>query len=405
MRRYATCIASALLLLSLMVVALSCGKASKTITRSQRAAPATRPSTSAAGTNTTGLPLALPPGFSMSIFADGLKAPRVLAFDGAGNLLVSAMGNGEVIALPDKDKNGVADSRVVVADGLNTPHGIAFDPSDSTRLYIAENDQLSVWSYNQSTMRATGKRKLVDLPSGGVHVTRTIMFLPPPNKDKLLISVGSSANVTNADDSTRAAIFIVNSDGSGYRPYAIGLRNSVFMAIHPSTEQVWATENGRDNLGDDVPPDEINIIKDGNNYGWPDFYGKNIQDTQFDLTTYPPGQNPVAGMTPSYIDMQAHSAPLGLAFITSARWPVAYANNLLVAFHGSWNRSVPTGDKIVRIKLDRQGAYQGIEDFITGWLQPDGTKLGRPVDILFERNGTAFITDDQKGVVYRLTPP
>jgi len=110
-------------------------------------------------------------------------------------------------------------------------------------------------------------------------------------------------------------------------------------------------------------------------------------------------------MTPSYIDLQAHSAPLGLAFITSARWPGAYANNLLVAFHGSWNRSVPTWDKIVRVKLDRQGGYQGIEDFITGWLRPDGTKLGRPVDILFDRNGTVLITDDKKGVVYRLTTP
>ncbi len=391
-----------ILFLVISLGAASCGKTGKS--PSSGTQPVSRPPASGGG-NTTGLPLTLPAGFSISTYADGLRTPRVLAWDGAGNLLVSAMGSGQVIALPDRDNNGVTDEKVVVADGLNTPHGIAFLPSDPTRLYIAENDQVSVWDYDQGTLKASNKRKIIDLPSGGVHVTRTIMFLPPPDQDKLLISVGSSANVTNADDSTRAAIFIANSDGSGYRTYTIGLRNSVFMAIHPVTKQVWATENGRDNLGDDLPPDEINIIKEGDDYGWPDFYGKNVQDTQFDPTVYPPGQNPVTGMTPSYIDLQAHSAPLGLAFVTAASWPADYKDNLLVAFHGSWNRSVPTGDKIVRIRLDQQGNFQGIEDFITGWQQPDGTRLGRPVGILFKQDGSAYISDDQGGVVYRLTPP
>lgn len=393
-----------LLLIGVTLGAASCGTGGKSASTRHGSSPATQPSAAATG-NTTGLPLTLPPGFSMSIFADGLQTPRVLAFDGAGNLLESDMGSGQVIALPDRDNNGVADRHVVVASGLNTPHGIAFLPSNPARLYIAEIDQVSVWDYDQAAMKASNKQKIIDLPASGEHVTRTIMFMPPPNQDKLLISVGSSANVTNADDSTRAAIFVANSDGSGYRPFATGLRNSVFMAVHPVTKQVWATENGRDNLGDNVPPDEINIIQDGHNYGWPDFYGKNIQDKQFDPITYPPGQNPVAGMTPSYIDLQAHSAPLGLAFVTAANWPADYKDNLLVSFHGSWNRTVPTGDKIVRIKLDRQGNYLGIEDFITGWLQPDGTKLGRPVGIAFDKNGTAFISDDQSGVVYRLTPP
>jgi glucose/arabinose dehydrogenase len=380
--------------------AASCGRSAKTSSTGSQ--PASKPPASGGG-NTTGLPLTVPAGFSISTFTDGLQTPRALAWDNAGNLLVSAMGGGQVIALPDRDKNGVADEKVVVADGLNTPHGIAFLPSDPTRLFIAENDQVSVWDYDQSALKASNKRKIIDLPSGGVHVTRTIMFLPPPDQDKLLIAVGSSANVTSADDSTRAAIFIANVDGSGYRPYAIGLRNSVFMAVHPVTGQVWATENGRDNLGDDIPPDEINIIKDGSNYGWPYYYGKNVLDTQF--VTDPAAAPPVAGMTPSYIDLQAHSAPLGLAFVTASSWPADYRDNLLVAFHGSWNRSVPTGDKVVRIKLDRQGGFQGIEDFITGWQQADGSRLGRPVGILFKQDGSAYVSDDQNGVVYRLTPP
>jgi glucose/arabinose dehydrogenase len=399
-RRTVSLLVLAVLLPVVVLGAASCGRSARTSSTGSQ--PASRLPASGGG-NTTGLPLTLPAGFSISSFADGLQTPRALAWDSAGNLLVSAMGGGQVIALPDRDKNGVADEKVVVAAGLNTPHGIAFLPSDPSKLYIAENDQVSVWDYDQGTLKASNKRKIIDLPSGGEHVTRTITFMPPPNQDKLLISVGSSANVTSADDSTRAAIFIANSDGSGYRPYAIGLRNSVFMAVHPVTGQVWATENGRDNLGDDIPPDEINIIKDGSNYGWPYYYGKNVLDTQF--VTDPAAAPPVAGMTPSYIDLQAHSAPLGLAFVTASSWPADYRDNLLVAFHGSWNRSVPTGDKVVRIRLDQQGNFQGIEDFITGWQQPEGSRLGRPVGILFKQDGSAYISDDQSGVVYRLIPP
>jgi glucose/arabinose dehydrogenase len=388
-----------------VLASASCGKSgggSKNTSSGQGTAPKVPASGSG---NTTGMPLTLPSGFSISIFADGLKAPRVLIWDSAGNLLVSDMGSGQVLALPDRDNNGVADEKVVVADGLNNPHGLAFLPSDATRLYIAETDQVAVYDYDRNTLKATGKRKIIDLPPDGEHITRTIMFMPPPNEDKLLISVGSSENVIDESDWRRAKILVANSDGSGLRTFASGLRNSVFMAVRPATKQVWATENGRDYLGDNLPPDEINIIEDGRDYGWPDFYGKNIHDTTFDKKTYPSGQDPAAGMTPSYIDLQAHSAPLGLAFIDSANWPADYKDDLLVCFHGSWNRSVPTGDKVVRVRLDRNGRYRGIDDFITGWLQADGTKLGRPVGILFKGDGSAYISDDQSGVIYRVTPP
>jgi len=391
-----------LLLFSIVLGGISCGKGGKTTSSTPK--PAVKPVASGGG-NTTGKPLMLPPGFSISIFADGLQTPRVLAWDGAGNLLVSDMGSGQVVALPDRDNNGAADEKVVVADGLNNPHGLALLPADPTRLYIAETDQVAVYNYDQNTLKATGKQKIIDLPPDGEHITRTIMFMPPPNQDKLLISVGSSANVVNESDWRRAKILVANSDGSGLRAFASGLRNSVFMAVHPITKQVWAIENGRDYLGDDLPPDEINIIEDGHDYGWPNFYGKNLHDTQFDSTTYPAGQDLAAGKTPSHIDLQAHSAPLGLAFIDSQSWPAEYKYNLLVSFHGSWNRTVPTGDKVVRIRLDRKGNYQGIEDFITGWLQPDGSKLGRPVGILFKQDGSSYISDDQSGVIYRVTPP
>jgi glucose/arabinose dehydrogenase len=387
------------LVVVMIAVCSSCG--SKSTTGRKATAPSSSPLSAAPAQNSTGLPLAIPDGFSMSIFADGLSEPRVMVFDSAGTMLVSTPGSGQVVALPDKDGNGVADRQVVVAGGLSHPHGLAFQPSDPGRLYIAETDAVATYDYNASTMRATNRQKIIDLPPDGEHVTRTIIFAPPPNAGMLLISVGSSQNVGFEADARRARILIAGADGSGLRTFASGLRNSVFMAVHPVTGQVWANDMGRDNLGDDLPPDELNIIKDGGDYGWPTFYGKNVPDTQFDPASASPGA--AAGKTPSYVDYQAHSAPLGLAFVTSDLWPPDYRYNAIVAFHGSWNRSVPTGYKLVRVMLDKQGNYLGMKDFITGWLQPGGA-LGRPAGVVIRDDGVTFVTDDRTGAVYRLAP-
>jgi glucose/arabinose dehydrogenase len=159
---------------------------------------------------------------------------------------------------------------------------------------------------------------------------------------------------------------------------------------------------GRDNLGDDTPPDEINIIEQGKNYGWPIFYGQNIHDTNFDKNVYI--QDPCNDKIKPHIEFPAHSAPLGFAFVTSSNWPADYKNNIIVAFHGSWNRSVPTGYKLARVKLDSKGNYIGIEDFISGWLAKDGkTSLGRPVDVFFAKDGSLFVTDDKIGALYKIT--
>lgn len=168
---------------------------------------------------------------------------------------------------------------------------------------------------------------------------------------------------------------------------------------------------GRDNLGDDLPPDEINIIERPSagsgqssipNFGWPICYGKNIHDTNFDKNTYirNPCMEPFE--TPSFIDLPAHSAPLGLAFVPEEGWPEEWWYNILVAYHGSWNRSTPTGYKIARLKMNAKGQYLGAEDFISGWLTKDGKKTGRPVDIKVLSGGTAYISDDHAGVIYRL---
>lgn len=359
--------------------------------------------------NETEFPLKLPAGFSaqsgpssgwkISIFAKGLGNPRVMTYDPAGNIVVSIPSQGKVVALPDKNNDGIADEVVTVIDGLNYPHGLATRCTEKCEFFIAETDKVAVYDYDAENLKAFNKRKIIDLPSGGNHITRTILFMPDPNDHKLLTSVGSTCNVCEEKNWQRAKILISNADGGDLKTFASGLRNSVFMTIHPVTGKIWATEMGRDLLGDDLPPDEINVIEDGKEYGWPYFYGKDVRDAAFEPDVMFE-QNP--DRLSSHIDIPAHSSPLGLAFIPEEGWPQEYWHNLLVAYHGSWNRNVPTGYKIVRYKLDAQGNYLGEEDFITGWLTPEGV-LGRPVDILVQPGGIIYVSDDKAGVIYRIT--
>ena len=210
--------------------------------------------------------------------------------------------------------------------------------------------------------------------------------------------MGSSCDVCEEKDPRYASILAVDADGGELTTFASGLRNPVFMAVHPLSKHVWATEMGRDYLGDDLPPDEINIILKGGHYGWPCCYGKRVHDDNFDPTGT---HREFCGETiPAFIDIPAHSAPLGLAFFPK-EWPEEFRHDLLVAYHGSWNRTEPTGYKVVRHRLDSAGNPVDAEDFITGWLTPAGA-LGRPVDILISPDGVIYISDDHAGVVYRV---
>ncbi len=343
-------------------------------------------------------PLKLPPGFTISIFARNLPGARVLALDPGGHLLLSLTSQGKVVALPDANGDGVADAVVTVLDGLNKPHGLAFGPEKHPRLFVAETGRVTAYDYDPAQLKATGEQKIADLPPGGRHFTRSLVFLPSPRDRRLLISVGSSCNACEEKDWRYAKILAVAPDDGELATFASGLRNSVFMAVHPLSKHVWATEMGRDYLGDNLPPDEINLILEGRDYGWPYCYGKRVHDDTFD----PSGAHRefCKETIPSFIDLPAHSAPLGLAFFPAA-WPQEFRYNLLVAYHGSWNRSEPTGYKVVRFKLDSAGNPVDVEDFITGWLTPSGA-LGRPVDILITDDGVIYISDDKAGVVYRV---
>jgi glucose/arabinose dehydrogenase len=346
--------------------------------------------------------LKAPPGFKISVFAREVDGARMMVFTPGGVLLASESGEGEVVALPDSTHTGKAERVVPVLRGLNEPHGLAFYQG---KLYVAENDKVGRYDWDEANLRATNPVKLADLPTGGGHSTRTILFLD----GKMYVSAGSSCNVCIEKDPRRATVMEFNPDGSGMKILAKGLRNAVGLAVNPKTDTVWVTVNGRDWLGDDLPPETIyDLGKDGGDGGWPYCYGDRVPDSNFTKAGSGTGADRCQNVLEPKVQMQAHSAPLGLAFYEGTQFPAEYQNNIFVAFHGSWNRSIPTGYKVVRVKLDGKGQpVGGAQDFITGWLAPGETKkgrwMGRPVGIVFGSDGSMYLSDDAQGYIYRVT--
>ncbi len=344
----------------------------------------------------------LPQGFQIDIYADNLDGSTV-SYPGPNPgprmmllkddiLYVSVPNRGKVVALPDRNNDKKADETITFIDGLNNPHGIDFY---NGWFYIAEENRVIRVKDDNGDLKADNGtlEVLIDnLPTGG-HFTRTVKLY----NNSLYLSIGSSCNVCYEQDERRAAINICTPEGKDCRIFAKGLRNAVGFVFHPITGRMYATDNGRDMLGDDAPPDEINLIEDGKNYGWPICYGKNIHDTDFDKNVYVRNPCMEPFEMPSLIDLQAHSAPLGLAFYYGDNFPQEYRGNLFVAYHGSWNRRVPTGYKIVRIDINNST----VTDFATGWLQ-GGNVLGRPVDIIVANDGSLFVSDDNAGKIYRI---
>jgi len=336
--------------------------------------------------------LTVPPGFAIDVFADRVGSVRFMAVDPAGTLLVSEPSRGRVLALPDRNGDGKADAVHTVVEGLDQPHGLAFRDG---ALYIAETGRVQRFRYDPAAMKAAKPAVVVQsLPAGGGHWTRTVVFGPAGH---MYVSVGSSCNVCRESDRRRAVILRYNADGSGERIFAWGLRNAVGLAVQPGTGVLWATVNERDWRGDDVPPDYVTEVKEGTFHGWPDCMvvgGKAMPDDRFAKGAR------CDRVTPPTVEIQAHSAPIGLVFYTGTQFPAEYRDSLFVAYRGSWNRSVPTGYKVVRIRF-RDGRPAGVEDFATGWL--DGaSSWGRPVDLIVGRDGALYLSDQGAGRIYRI---
>lgn len=356
-------------------------------------------------------PLSAPEGFTAYIYARDVKGARVMLRDPKGTMLVSETAEGKVVALPDLDSDGKADRTQIVLDGLREPHGLyvrcpdtgnASADQDGCMLYVAETGSLKAYAYDADTLSAANPKEIATFPTGDGHYTRTLT--PHPDGKHLLVAVGSSCNVCNETNPMRATIQSLDLATNAMTTFATGLRNSVFQAIDPVTGEVWATDNGRDVIGDDIPPDELNIVREGKDYGWPLCYGQNIHDTDFDTKQYI--RDPCADSVPAHKDLQAHSAALGIGFIPEEGWPADMANDVLVAYHGSWNRSIPTGYKVVRFDLDdRRNVMGGPFDFLSGFLEMGQTvdqAIGRPVGILAEPGGVVYVSDDRAGAIYRV---
>jgi glucose/arabinose dehydrogenase len=218
----------------------------------------------------------------------------------------------------------------------------------------------------------------------------------------MYVTIGSTCNICAERSSDRAAVMRFNEDGTNGRVFSSGLRNAVGIAVNPMTNQIWVTQNERDNIEPDhenLPPEEINILQDGGDYGWPYCYGNKIPSPDKDF--HEPAR--CERTIPPALEMQAHSAPLGITFLDRATmFPADWRGDALVAFHGSWNRAMPTGAKVVRIRV-HDGKPVSYEDFITGWQGPNGRRWGRPVDVMVYTDGSLLISDDAAGSIYRVT--
>lgn len=364
-------------------------------------AAASSSATSFASTTPTsspaGEPFTVPPGFTLSLLSNDVPGARVIVQDELGNLWISQTKYGKITQL--ELVQGQVVGRKEVLTGLRNPHGLAFDPHDPRELYLATEEAL----YRYPVYAAQAHlEKVIDFPVGGRHTTRTLLF---GADGYLYISIGSTCDVCFEKDSRLGTIsrLDVHAKKPVLTVFATGLRNAVFLTENPFDHTIWATEMGRDNLGNGLPPDEINVIQNGKNYGWPRCFGKNIHDIDFDQTAFDPCQETYA--EPAFIDLPAYSAPLGLAFVpTSTAWPEDWSGSLLVALHGSWNSTVPVGYKIVRLRIDAEGRYYGSEDVITGWFTKK-TTYGRPVALTLDQdNEKIYISDDAAGAIYIFQP-
>ncbi|HEY3417795.1 MAG TPA: PQQ-dependent sugar dehydrogenase [Armatimonadota bacterium] len=343
--------------------------------------------------------LHLPAGFHIGVYATGVTDARVIVLGPGSTVYVSQPDLGQVTALWDRNGDGRAEARHVVASGLGGVHGLTVQ---GNKLYMAAPTRVSVAEVRSDGTLGSPRAFINNLPTGGRHPNRTLAFGP----DGLLyVSVGSSTNDGPESNPEHAAILQFHADGSGRRIFARGLRNTMAFDWHPVTRQMWGMDQGADYRGPNDPPEELNHLMDGQHYGWPWCYGKGQVDEM--TAGHPPGMTKAqfcATTEPAVLEYQAHSSPIQLHFYTGGLFPAEYRNDAFLTFHGSWNRSPAVGYKVVRIRFSAHGQPTGFEDFLTGFLTNNGAaQFGRPAGLAVARDGSLLIGDDDNRMIYRVT--
>lgn len=350
---------------------------------------------------------AVPAGFTVGELASDLKKPRVVQVAPNGDVFVVESEAGRVQLLRDNDGDGKAESREVYADGLKRPFGLAFYPSGEapTHVYIANTDGVVRYPYKPGDSKAAGPAESIvtNIPSGneavggGGHWTRDIVF--SKDNQRMFVSVGSRSNVDDGEEENRrACILAFTPDGKNEKLYASGIRNPVGLAIDPVTGTLWTSVNERDELGDNLVPDYVTHVQEGGFYGWPWYYIGPHQDPR-----HQGKRDDLKGkvIIPDVL-LQSHSASLDLAFYTGQSFPAEYRGHIFAAEHGSWNRSRRTGYKVVHIPIKDGKAEGHYEDFLVGFVTPDGDVWGRPVGVAVAKDGALLVSDDQSGTVWRV---
>ncbi len=343
--------------------------------------------------------LYVPEGFEISIYADNLDSPRQLTETADGFIIVGSKNGDKIFALNDANNDGVAEQKILLANGLQNPTGVSFYKGD---LYFSEIDK--VWiiedidSWLSSDQENLPERSIFmdDLPSETWHGFKYLDFGPDGN---LYIPVGVPCNIClepQTKDKRFAAIHKYQ-DGK-LITVADGVRNSVGFDWHPVTKKLYFSDNGRDWLGDDSPSCELNVVdKEGSFYGYPYKHAKNVIDPEFGKLI----PNLDKQLIDPIAELGPHVAPLGIAFYDNLKFPEKYRNSLFIALHGSWNRSKKSGYKVIFVKLDEDGNYISMEDFISGWLN-DQSAWGRPVSPFIMSDGSMLVSDDKYNVIYKV---
>lgn len=351
--------------------------------------------------------LKVPAGFKIEEYAKGFKNPRYLLTAPNGDTFVAETGASKILVLRDTKDSHVPDVKETFAsDALNKPFGLAFYPpgDDPQYLYAANTDGVVRYPYKNGDLKATapGEKLPAKIVGGGGHSTRALVF--SPDGKKLYVTVGSGSNVDDGNkpiERERALVWEMNPDGTDQKIFGYGIRNPVGIAIRPGTDEVWVSTNERDGLGDDLVPDYITHVVPGGFYGWPWFYMGNHPDPRKE------------GMHPELADkvlkpdvpVQSHSATLNLTFYTGSQFPAEYKGDVFAAFHGSWNRNKRTGYKIVRVPINKSTgkAVGEYEDFVTGFVKPDGDVWGRPVGVTVAKDGSLLFSEDAEDIIWRVS--